>query len=195
MLFRSVTGRVVDSAVTLGPLVQAFGWRWDDWDRLALGSLAGHVIECGTQCTGGLFTDWEQVPGWDDMGFPIVECEADGRGFVLTKPPGTGGLVTPATVGEQVLYEIADPRDYRLPDVCCDFSQVRLQAAGEQRVRLVEPKAQQVRKQSHDQADAAAREQDPRIHGPGFREHVRTGLGNHDAPPRQGLAIGAPALS
>src|SRR5690606_21716434 len=130
-----LTGRCVDSALALGPLIHAFGWQADDWDRLAAGSLAGHLIECGAQATGGLFTDWREVEGWDDIGYPIVECDADG-GFTLTKPSGTGGLVTPATVAEQMLYEVGDPAAYLLPDVICDMTGVRLTEIGFDRVRV-----------------------------------------------------------
>jgi hypothetical protein len=136
-----ITGRCVDSAVTLGALVHEFGWAWDDYDRLAQGSLAGHIIECGCQATGGLHTDWQAVPGWPHIGYPVIECHADGS-FVVTKPPGTGGLVNCAVVAEQMLYEIGDPANYLLPDVVCDFTQVQLRQLGEHVVQVSQGRGQ-----------------------------------------------------
>lgn len=130
-----ITGRVVDSALALGPLMHEFGWTDEDVDQLSAGSLAGHVIECGAQATGGLFTDWREVPDWAHIGYPVVECHADGS-FVVTKPPGTGGLVSPAAVAEQILYEVGDPQGYALPDVVCDFTRVKVEQVGEHRVKV-----------------------------------------------------------
>ena len=130
-----VTGRSVDSAVTLGACIHAFGWGRDDLDQLAMGSLAGHILECGPQATGGNFTDWDQVPGLANMGYPIAEISADGS-FVCSKPDNTGGLVSVGTVSEQMLYEIGDPQAYMLPDVVCDFSTASIEEIGTNRVRV-----------------------------------------------------------
>ncbi|MDI1284210.1 MAG: DUF1446 domain-containing protein [Reyranella sp.] len=130
-----ITGRCVDSAVTLGALIHAFTWMPEDLDRLAAGTLCGHIIECGAQCNGGNFTDWQLVPDYDNMGFPIAEVSSDGS-FVLSKPDNTGGLISTATVTEQMLYEIGDPRAYIVPDVVCDFTEARYEQVGKDRVRV-----------------------------------------------------------
>jgi hypothetical protein len=131
-----ITGRNVDSAVTLGACIHEFGWSRDEADLLAAGSLCGHILECGAQATGGNYTDWESVAEtlWD-IGYPIAEISADGR-FTVTKADGSGGAVTVGTVGEQMLYEIGDPQGYMLPDVVCDFSGVKIEQAGKDRVAV-----------------------------------------------------------
>ncbi|MBI1179937.1 MAG: acyclic terpene utilization AtuA family protein [Alphaproteobacteria bacterium] len=130
-----ITGRVVDSALVLGPLMHEFGWADTDYDMMSAGSLAGHLLECGAQATGGLFTDWREVEDWAHIGYPVAECHADGS-FVMTKPAGTGGLVSVGTISEQTLYEIGDPQAYLLPDVACDWTGVRIEQQGEDRVRV-----------------------------------------------------------
>jgi len=131
-----VTGRVTDTGLTLGPLVHEFGWRADDYDRIAAGTVAGHIIECGAQCSGGnLLRNWRSVRGLENPGFPIVEVAADGA-FTVTKHPGTGGVVSVPSVSEQLVYEMGDPRSYITPDGVADFTTIALAQEGRDRVRV-----------------------------------------------------------
>jgi hypothetical protein len=131
-----VTGRSTDTALTYGPMMHEFGWAADQWDRIAAGVVAGHINECGAQASGGnCLVDWENIPDLAGIGYPIVEAYADGS-FVVTKHPGTGGRISPAIVKEQLLYEMGDPRDYITPDVVADFTTIRLEPDGQDRVRV-----------------------------------------------------------
>ncbi len=130
-----VTGRVADASLTLGPAAAHFGWGWEDWPRLAGASTAGHLIECGAQATGGLWTDWTEVPDFPRIGYPIAEIEADGS-FTITKPGDSGGRINLATVAEQLLYEIDDPSRYRTPDVDVDFTGLSIREEGTDRVAV-----------------------------------------------------------
>ena len=130
-----ITGRVTDTGLALAPMVYEFGWASDDWDRLAAGTIAGHTVECGAQCTGGnCQVDWDTIPNMADIGYPIIEAEPDGS-FVITKHAGTGGRVTVASVKEQLLYEMGDPREYITPDCVADFTTIQLEQCGPDRVR------------------------------------------------------------
>jgi hypothetical protein len=130
-----LAGRITDTSLALGPLVHEFGWAEDAWDLLAAGTVAGHIIECGAQATGGNFSRWWEVPELWDVGYPVLECSADGT-FIVTKHPGTGGLVTRDTVAEQLVYEMGDPHAYITPDCVADFTSIDLEQAGEDRVRV-----------------------------------------------------------
>jgi hypothetical protein len=130
-----VSGRSTDPGLVLSPLLAEFGWSATDWDRLAAGTVAGHIVECGAQCTGGNFSRWWEVEGWDRLGYPILEVDPDGT-FVVTKHEGTGGLVTVDTVAEQLVYEMGDPERYLTPDCVVDFTSIRLEQEGRDRVRV-----------------------------------------------------------
>ncbi len=131
-----VCGRVTDIALYLGPMIHEFGWASDDWERLGMGTITAHAIECGGQATGGLYAGgWESVPDLEDLGYPIAEVSEDGTA-ILTKTPGTGGRVDIGTVSEQLVYEILDPASYLTADVTADFSNVRLEEIGPDRVRI-----------------------------------------------------------
>jgi hypothetical protein len=131
-----ITGRVTDTGLTLGPMMHEFGWASDDWDRLAAGTVAGHIIECGAQCSGGnCLVDWKGIPHLEDPGYPIVEARADGT-FAVTKHAGTGGRISVPSITEQLVYEMGDPQHYITPDVVADFTTIQLEQAGPDRVRV-----------------------------------------------------------
>lgn len=130
-----ITGRATDPGLVLAPMIYEFGWQEDDWDKLAAGTVAGHIVECGAQATGGNFTRWWEVPDYARIGYPIVEAHSDGT-FVVTKHQGTGGMVNRATVTEQIVYELGDPKNYISPDVKVDFTTLDLEEIGQDRVRV-----------------------------------------------------------
>jgi len=130
-----ITGRVADASLTLGPAVHEFGWSWNDWPRLGAGTVAGHLIECGAQVSGGMFSGWTPSLALENLGYPIAEISETGQ-VVITKPSGTGGAVTTETVAEQLVYEIGDPAHYLTPDVDADFSKIRLSQVGPDRVEV-----------------------------------------------------------
>jgi hypothetical protein len=131
-----IAGRVTDTGLASGPMIHEFGWARDDWDRLAAGTIAGHTVECGAQCTGGnCLIDWETIPDIADIGYPIIEAQPDGT-FVITKHEGTGGRITVGSIKEQLLYEMGDPREYITPDCVADFTTIQLEQEGKDRVRF-----------------------------------------------------------
>ena len=131
-----ITGRTTDTGLTLAPMIHEFGWTPDDWDRLASGTVAGHILECGAQSSGGNFSaDWKSVKDMAHIGFPIAEAYPNGD-FIITKHPKTGGRVSRQTVAEQLLYEIGDPKDYITPDCIADFTTIQLDDLGKDRVRV-----------------------------------------------------------
>jgi hypothetical protein len=131
-----ITGRATDTGLTLGPMIHEFGWAADDWDKLAAGTIAGHIIECGAQCSGGNCQyDWQSIPDLANVGFPIAEASADGT-FTITKHEGTGGRVNVPSVKEQLVYEMGDPHEYITPDCVADFTTIQLADDGPDRVRV-----------------------------------------------------------
>jgi hypothetical protein len=131
-----ITGRTTDTALTYAPMIHEFGWRWDEWDKLAAGVVSGHILECGGQASGGNFSaDWKSVPDLAHIGFPIAEASPNGE-IVITKHDGTGGMVSVQTVSEQLLYEISDPTNYITPECVADFTTIQLEQVGRDRVRL-----------------------------------------------------------
>ncbi|MFM6955013.1 MAG: acyclic terpene utilization AtuA family protein [Ignavibacteria bacterium] len=131
-----ITGRTTDTGLTLAPMIHEFGWSFDDWDKLAAGTVAGHINECGAQASGGNFLgDWESLPDMANVGFPIIEAFPDGT-FIVTKHEGTGGAVTRETVSEQLMYEIGDPSEYITPDCIADFTSIKIEDLGNDRVKV-----------------------------------------------------------
>jgi len=131
-----VGGRLTDTGLTLAPLMYEFGWKFGDWDKVAIGTIAGHIIECGAQCSGGNCQfDWQNIPDMANVGFPIVEAYPNGE-FVITKHEGTGGRINIPSIKEQLLYEMGDPHSYITPDVVADFTTIHLKDDGEDRVRV-----------------------------------------------------------